>query len=371
MSDSVDRIKKNLEARYLKPADKNRESDEAVISLYRSLRKDEVGELVDFAFELHQSERSGPTENILCRLVTFNPGCLRNFIGRFVDHNLYYPAFIFYGADAESANRIVRAMGKGGALTVDHMLCALAWIGDKTVQEALASWRRSPPAWVDALHVPPHVYAQQAGWELTKTGGRRDLFLQECHPLIKPGNDYAVMDVLTVNVPHDNSCRWCNQQMTSLLTLDLTNPALRFLGFDGQHLRITTCETCTGYGVVFTKADLSGNAEWHDANAKPSYLPNETESWIRMPEAPLVFSSQPRHWIESADWCFAAGPSSQLGGHPTWVQNAEYPRCPNCQELMPFLAQLDRTDVEEYGEGIYYMFFCKECGVAATSYQQS
>ena len=49
MSDSVNRIKGNLEARYLTPTDKNYDSDEAVISLYQSLSKDEVGELVDYA----------------------------------------------------------------------------------------------------------------------------------------------------------------------------------------------------------------------------------------------------------------------------------------------------------------------------------
>jgi hypothetical protein len=63
--------------------------------------------------------------------------------------------------------------------------------------------------------------------------------------------------------------------------------------------------------------------------------------------------------------------ASQVGGHPTWIQDAEYPACPCCSEKMMFIAQLDGSQLGPYGEGIYYMFICPEDKITATVYQQS
>lgn len=61
---------------------------------------------------------------------------------------------------------------------------------------------------------------------------------------------------------------------------------------------------------------------------------------------------------------------SQVGGHPSWEQDAEYPRCPSCQQRMAFIAQLSNEDFE-VAEGIYYAFLCRPCQTAATHYQQT
>jgi hypothetical protein len=59
------------------------------------------------------------------------------------------------------------------------------------------------------------------------------------------------------------------------------------------------------------------------------------------------------------------------GGHPTWVQDAAYPKCLECGQTMMFLAQVDRHDIEEYSEGTYFSFVCLDCMATATVYQQS
>jgi hypothetical protein len=122
---------------------------------------------------------------------------------------------------------------------------------------------------------------------------------------------------------------------------------------------------------VFAKIGFDGSATWHDRNEKPSYLPNNADDWLPLPADVLVFSHSTRHWISAADWCSLGESISQLGGHPTWIQDAYYPECPECESLMAFIAQLAVEDVDEYGEGIYYMHVCRKCGVAATHYQQS
>lgn len=62
---------------------------------------------------------------------------------------------------------------------------------------------------------------------------------------------------------------------------------------------------------------------------------------------------------------------SQICGHPSWVQDADYPSCPCCGKRMRFIGQIDWADFVHLGEGIFYMFVCPEDNVTATLYQQS
>ncbi|BFH17646.1 hypothetical protein WJ0W_001943 [Paenibacillus melissococcoides] len=84
----------------------------------------------------------------------------------------------------------------------------------------------------------------------------------------------------------------------------------------------------------------------------------------------LHLSASKRSAFHAASWTLEAA-SSQLGGHPAWVQDADYPACPSCSATMKFLGQIDWEDIEEYGEGIYDAFICPDCRIAATNYQQT
>jgi hypothetical protein len=61
--------------------------------------------------------------------------------------------------------------------------------------------------------------------------------------------------------------------------------------------------------------------------------------------------------------------ASTLGGIPMWLQHTEFPRCIECGRFMTFLAQHDNGPLRD--EGIYYVFFCAQCHVAAVTYQQT
>jgi hypothetical protein len=74
---------------------------------------------------------------------------------------------------------------------------------------------------------------------------------------------------------------------------------------------------------------------------------------------------------------------TKLGGRPDWIQTAETPKCPSCQETMVFIAQIDsidhilNSDQDEYAVpaymfgdvGMIYVFFCYECGEAEGVFQ--
>jgi hypothetical protein len=62
---------------------------------------------------------------------------------------------------------------------------------------------------------------------------------------------------------------------------------------------------------------------------------------------------------------------SQLGGHPDWIQDADFPVCPGCGRRMRCIGQVSREDIEEFAEGSTYAFLCLSCGKGATTYQQT
>jgi len=63
--------------------------------------------------------------------------------------------------------------------------------------------------------------------------------------------------------------------------------------------------------------------------------------------------------------------ATSLGGGPMWLQDSQYPRCPECQQVMKFLAQFDNGPMTPPEEGIYYSFYCPDCRIAAVNYQQT
>lgn len=93
------------------------------------------------------------------------------------------------------------------------------------------------------------------------------------------------------------------------------------------------------------------------------------ESWDPLPEDSLT-PGERRSPLFAADQ-FLPTTFSQLGGHPTWIQDSEYPACPECATTMAFVAQIQRDEIQDQAEGIFYCFLCTPCRTTATRYQQT
>jgi hypothetical protein len=339
-----------------------------IADVYRSLGTEDVERLGQFATDGTDPTSSRDLAAILRCLTCFCPGSLLDHHGTLVDRGVFDPPVIYHGAGDGIAGRMLdRLPGE----TPDRLLFALAWVGGVAVDRAFHHWRQQPPAWADRLFIPPHRYSLQAGWELTADGRRRDLFVTTCHPLLPPSDDRSQLGAVRVVQDHEGLCGWCGRTLTTLIDLDLATIDVPHLDPFHGRLRIATCEVCSCYGTVFTQFGLTGSSAWHQANRRPDYLPDPKEEWNKLPRECLVLGKETRNWLETADWLVPGVRFSQIGGHPTWIQDAEYPECPGCGRPMPFVAQLANEDYEKYGEGIYYMFACVRCGVAATEYQQS
>lgn len=169
-------------------------------------------------------------------------------------------------------------------------------------------------------------------------------------------------------VPLDDACGWCGEPMRALLDLDLTHPALSFLGFAGQRLRVMTCHGCTCYETLFTEVDAFGDARWASDNP-PTANVYHGPPWTDLEAATFVVGGALTDPYDVDGLGDHDG--TRLGGRPYWVQGPQYPDCPRCKALMPFLAQVDLADPPWNDEGRYYAFLDLACGVAATVYQQT
>ena len=333
--------------------------------LYTELNPADQQRLAAHAESLVGSDRHEEAQDIVRCLSAFTDteldGCLRSMAacGKF------WPSIAFRRTPAKLRDEMIAQL-QDDPHNRNHILCALAWLGDATVVELFARWRKHPPAWRDSLYVPPYAYSFQAGWELSEDDQRRDLYFPKCTKLFRGASQSR--GTFCAITEREDKCPWCSQNLTNLVDVAPFAFGLPTNG-EADRIQVATCEFCGAYGTVFGALDASGRGSFSEANSRPEYLPDDSDDWIKLPRNSLTPAGN-RPAVFAADQ-FLPTTFSQLGGHPTWIQDASYPSCPSCTKTMPFLAQLSHEDIEDYSEGIYYCFVCLPCGTTATSYQQT
>jgi hypothetical protein len=171
-----------------------------------------------------------------------------------------------------------------------------------------------------------------------------------------------------------NHCGLCQGQLHGLLALTRVPGGL---GVTGKScLELATCLSCLGW-------ESQPLFYQHDTNGTPSSIAYDGPTIEpQFPSGPLKtadvqIARTPNRWYWQ-DWALSNGRENlnRLGGEPSWVQSAEYPHCPKCNRLMPFLMQLDSNlPMEDGGEllwgsgGIAYGFWCDHCRVSAFLWQ--
>ncbi|MEK3946606.1 DUF1963 domain-containing protein [Paenibacillus sp. FSL H3-0310] len=339
--------------------------------LYRQLTESERERLESYAIELMEEDDFDQAEAILLSLICFSSACIEQGLEVFFHKGKYYPGILYKEAGQEIRDMIIHQL-EHDSENRNHLLLALAWIGDEEVVRQFETWRQHPPRWTSELNVAPETYAHEAGWELDPDGGKRLLFYPESYhfEVNRDGKNGLDRDHTAVAALQEgeHSCPWCGGKLTVLFDYDLQNPLVQFMKLSGQRLRIAACMHCNCYGTVFMKAELDGQYSWSEYNTVPDFLPanedREETAWHAM-----QLSERQMGTYENSYWMLEA-PASQIGGHPAWIQDAEYPVCPCCSTTMKFIAQMDMEQAED-SEGIYYAFLCEGCRQVAVNYQQT
>jgi hypothetical protein len=327
----------------------------------------EKNRLVQFLYSAVGTEFQRTAAEIAVSLRRASEYPMDVFLDALIKRGELYPGFMFLGARPEIRDSIFRRMDERlESLSLNHALVALAWIGDQAVVEQFARWRDDPPAWANKLFIPPHRYAHEAGWEVTTDNRRRELCLSQCYQLLRRSSADTQASTVEVVVDAPEICPWCGRRLIYLLEIDRTSP----FSLPGR-ARILTCDSCSCFSEgLLAEHVFDERPIWSAANQKCNFLPAEASRWPRLPVKALKLASTPRRPYLTCHYGGGRG-GSQIGGHPSWVQDAFYPVCPACRQTMCFLGQVEICDLVDFAEGTRYAFFCQDCGTCGTSYQQT
>jgi Domain of unknown function (DUF1963) len=334
--------------------------------IYLNLSRDEQDRLAKYAELLIGTDRNDEAEEIVLCLSAFTDATVENCLRAFIAQNSIWPSLSFCRASAAIRDELISRVERDEE-NRNHILLALAWIGDSTVVKLFDLWRKHLPDWRGSLYTPPQDYSLEAGWEISDDGQRRDLYFHRCTKL-RRGNSHSPQ-LFQAIVDRKDCCPWCNQKLIDLIDLVPSEFDLFDECDATDRIRVTTCQVCTAFGDVLGTFDESGSSQWSSFNVRPNYLSDDAETWGRLPQN--SFTSIGRRTPLSAASQFLPTTFSQVGGHPTWIQDANYPNCPICSKTMMFLAQVDCDDIKDCSEGLFYAFVCIDCRMTATSYQQT
>ncbi|GEM_PF-3280106 len=337
-----------------------------IADLYRSLSQGEVDRLLS---------RAANDEGLIGRmasyvaafsLVDLTPSQLR-----LLDRTDYpsYPAHVFRDAAQPVVDRLFelldRAVRGGSDLLLSHVLSALAWTRSARIIEAVTQWQKAPPAWSALLHWPPQEYTKLAGYEV-EDGRVRALFVPGAMGLVCSGTGSRSSSgkaTLLEPDPRGKPCPRCRKQNRVLIRLE---PGSAPGEFQRRGLLfVPTCLECACYEPLAVSIAADGRWEWIHAGGG-STVP---ESGYSREISPITTSLAPRPDWEAVDWCSADG-ISQVGGHPSWINDPSYPPCPKCSRSMMTVAQVGLGDFFS-AEGVYYVHHCEACAVVSVTYEQT
>ena len=199
----------------------------------------------------------------------------------------------------------------------------------------------------------------------------RPLWLARIHPTWKLSTSTPVFPFGGTST---NRCSLCGEKLHRLLVLDPVPVGLGITRL--TRLELATCLSCLGWErqPLFYRHDQDGcpsNVGYDGPAVKPQFPVGPLK------ETETRLAETPRRWYWQ-DWGLSNGRQNlnRIGGEPCWIQNAEYPQCPSCQRLMPYLMQLDsELPTVDGGEwlwgsgGIGYGFWCDRCKVSGFFWQ--
>lgn len=297
----------------------------------------------------------------LCVIADADPGRLTPYLGLLLDVDVLWPAKLYRAAEADVVRRVIERIDGGRTPDcLNQLLVILAHTAHPLAESAMRRWSTQPPAGADELYVNAMSYALEGGWTAAPDGSRRDL----CGSIA-----YRWVMREIPRRADGRICPWCASPLWIAADLDTADPgvgaALAHTGWSGR-LVIETCHFCACYTTLYSQVTSAGATTWWAGNTRPSYL-GSSDPEDPPALAPVLGPARPSPYQASA-WNRGG---STLGGRPEWIQDAEHADCPGCGQPMDYVGLIGGADLDDYGEGAYYLHLHQPCGFAAVNYQQS
>lgn len=333
---------------------------------YRSLTEAEAADLAEAAADSIEA-RGGDDfpddeSDVVANLAALVPGSLRGIQLRLAEARQLFIPEVYLGAEADVTDELMKLTRAPSDDIKYNLISCLAFIGDEIVQKTFAKWRKKPPSWLKDAQWQIDSLGWAAGWCTDRAGKRQDLFCRKSFKL-QPDAQHKVVRFEESGC----ACEWCGKGLRTLLELD--EHALGLIGLSelAPTFRVHRCQ-CTEYATTFARGDREGS-EAVLPQPKPQIHRNDQDYWDRELR-PLGIGSE-RLWPFETGVFVRNDHKSQLGGHPAWEQNPEYPTCPLCGVLMTCIAQVAGIDsTPTCGVGTDYAFACLNCKTSACLYQQ-
>jgi hypothetical protein len=301
--------------------------------------------------------------DILLNLSLFTNGqCLIKHYPRLIEKEIFYPSEIYLHADENIAQKLIELIETAHSSQYNGILCCLAWIGTENVIDFFINSSKEKPTWTKNLYVLPIIYAETAGWTTNKNNQKRSLINPNTISLTSTSELFDDERKIETFKEREDECQFCKNKLTTCFELEMTS--------ENHKTEFSTCLLCSCYYPFFMTINETGKSHWHEKTKKWEHLPNNPNDNVLEPIERNIFQisiekRKPEYVISQ----FINISKSQIGGFPTWVQDSEYLDCPNCNEKMDFVGQIDMEDLDD--EGIYYFHYCGNCKVTGTNYQQT
>jgi hypothetical protein len=197
--------------------------------------------------------------------------------------------------------------------------------------------------------------------------------LRRCHPTAQLTSEHDIAG--TAGGVLAQRCSRCHNPLHAILRLSELPAGF---GVSVRPFTLAICGQCLwGTASLFYAHGADGDPSSRDESeaATAPYFASAP-----LPVGPVRASPTPDRWVVQ-DWGVSNSRQNlhRLGGRPSWVQDPDYPTCPHCQAVMPFLLQLDgggRLPAMPPGEGwnedgLMYVFWCDGCRISAVIFQNT
>lgn len=341
-----------------------------IIAQLTALTSEETSSMVGEVVEALEDELEEAVD-LLVLLRVYTQADITPALIKLVELGEFFPPSVFRGAGPAVSALLLEAIAEGSS-DQHRALQALAWVCDESAAVAFSSWRKAPPegfAELEDLGYTLNSITHEAGWEVGPDDQPVLLSSQHCVGLVKLDDEQAGPGI--VQLPHSTSCPWCSRPLTTLFRLQRIDLGLAQAHDLPDNIDVLTCTSCVASEAdAFGRIGLDGSATWHPASQFEGGLSEEDTEEADAGLIPtcrlgLGDTRPPWHSIQVG----LPTPLSQVGGLPTWIQDAHYPSCPGCEVTMKFIAQVDQGSLAPNAEGVFYGFFCAPCRVTATRFQ--